>query len=123
MADTNAWKDKGCRVSWPATNVPGVGSLGAFSLDVPAGSSGRLDIYNVPVCPACPDGYWHCLDSNGTVRSFVEPGCMCWEKTLLAQIRISDTTVAEGDGMEGVQEPVLEFGYPTLKSYVQMEAI
>ena len=117
------WSGKGVKISWTAINIPGVGACPAFALTIPAGSSGRVDIFRVPVCTSYPDGYWYNLDPQGSVRKFVEPGCLCWEKTVLARIRVSDTTVTEGDGMEGVQEPVIEYAHPDLKNYISLEAV
>jgi len=88
------------KVSFPQTSIAGVGSVPAFEVTVPD-VAGRLDIYftknNGQV--------WCNLDPQGSINSFVEPGCMAFEKFLIAQVRFSGPA---GEGEEGAQAPVVE---------------
>lgn len=77
-----------CQVSWAAQTGLPFGDLDEWSIAFHHNTSGRLDIYRVPVCESHPNGIWYKLNT-GSYYDVAEPGCCDWEKTLLLQIRLS----------------------------------
>lgn len=97
-------------VYWPANSSL---ELPEFELDVPVRTTGRIEIYKVPVCDAYPEGYFVALNTNTSWYSNVEPGCAAWEKVLLARLLISDPTV-EDDEHSGGHGNTVEYLHPDL---------
>ena len=99
-------------VYWPACAAL---ELPEFELDVPVRTTGRIEIYKVPVCDAYPEGYFVALNTNTNWYTNVEPGCAAWEKVLLARLLISDPVAADEDEhSSGGRTNTVEYIHPDL---------
>lgn len=86
-------------------------------IEIDATIPGRLDIWAVPKCEACPDGLWVKM-FNGEFFEASEPGVEDWNKHLLAKIRFSGhdklceygTDPGSGKGVNGLEyvDPIFE---------------
>ncbi len=99
-------------VYWPICSAL---ELPEFELDVPVRTTGRIEIYKVPVCDAYPEGYFVALNTNTSWYTNVEPGCAAWEKVLLARLLITDPVTADEDeSHNGNHSNVVEYIHPEL---------
>ena len=89
------------KVSFPKTGLPGIGEVPAFEVTVPENVAGRLDIYYT----SNNKQIWCNLDPQGSINSYVEPGCLAFEKFLIGQVRFSGPA---SEGEEGALAPVVE---------------
>lgn len=89
------------KVSFPKTGLAGIGVVPAFEVTVPENVAGRLDIYYT----SNNKQIWCNLDPQGSINSYVEPGCLAFEKFLIGQVRFSGPA---SEGEEGAQAPIVE---------------
>lgn len=103
-------------VHWPANDTLGLPEL---ELEIPVKTSGRVEIYKVPVCDSYPEGYFVALNTNTSWYANVEPGCASWEKTLLARLLISDPTL-EDENSSSTGKNIVEYIHPALEGTLDM---
>lgn len=72
------------RLSWSA--IPAL-EREEYSLELPPGIIGRLEVWKVPICEAYPDGYYEsvCTLEYGNT---VEPGCLVHERVKLITVKL-----------------------------------
>lgn len=99
-------------VYWSACSSLG---LPEMELEVPVKTTGRIEIYKVPVCDTHPEGYFVALNTNTSWYANVEPGCAAWEKVLLARLLVNDPTKSDDEeSHSGSTGNVVEYIHPDL---------
>lgn len=104
-------------VYWPANETLDIPEM---ELEIPVKTSGRVEIYKVPVCDTHPEGYFVALNTNTSWYANVEPGCAAWEKVLLARLLVSDPTRSEDEMSGGSRENIVEYLHPDLEGTLDM---
>ena len=87
MSENTLYKYEPATVKWDAVKNTKYGDLEALEITMSPTFSGRMDIWSVPECDACLEGYFVGLTQGANASvTYNEPRCESWKKHLLASV-------------------------------------